>query len=181
MQAASVTYTITYGNTRSFKPQSEARDWTCILMDIIQVHYHWATMGTPKSGFVDQRGFLSLVPNSSYIIYIIYIKGSPFPQTASQLCVFLTLVHLLSRRIWSSAIHLHLLCYCWVEDFFNFSFAITVGPLYPQSLWLWIQPTTQMEKYFFKSRKFQKTKLKFATCQQLFTFAVGVTSHIEVI
>ena len=26
--------------------QSEARDWTCTLMDISWVHYHWATMRT---------------------------------------------------------------------------------------------------------------------------------------
>ena len=28
-------------------PPSEARDWTCVLMDTSQVRYHWATMGTP--------------------------------------------------------------------------------------------------------------------------------------
>ena len=27
---------------------SEARDWTCILMDTSQVRYHWATTGTPR-------------------------------------------------------------------------------------------------------------------------------------
>ena len=29
-------------------PLSEARDWTCILMDSSWVHYCWAMMGTPK-------------------------------------------------------------------------------------------------------------------------------------
>ena len=29
-------------------PLSGARDWTCILMDITQVCYHWATMGAPR-------------------------------------------------------------------------------------------------------------------------------------
>ena len=29
-------------------PRSKARDWTLILMDISQVHYHWATTGTPQ-------------------------------------------------------------------------------------------------------------------------------------
>jgi len=33
-------------------PLSEARDWTYILMDTSQVHYHWATMGTSKNGFI---------------------------------------------------------------------------------------------------------------------------------
>ena len=27
---------------------SKAKDWTCILMDTIRVHYHWATIGPPK-------------------------------------------------------------------------------------------------------------------------------------
>ena len=27
-------------------PLSEARDWTCVLMETSQVHYHWATTGT---------------------------------------------------------------------------------------------------------------------------------------
>ena len=30
-------------------PLSEARDRTPILMDPSQIHYHWATMGTPKA------------------------------------------------------------------------------------------------------------------------------------
>ena len=30
-------------------PLSRARGWTCILMDTSQVHYHWATTGTPHS------------------------------------------------------------------------------------------------------------------------------------
>ena len=28
---------------------SEARDQTCILMDIGRVHFHWAPMGTPRN------------------------------------------------------------------------------------------------------------------------------------
>ena len=34
------------------KPLSEARDGTCILMDIIQVRYHWAIAGTPFFSFL---------------------------------------------------------------------------------------------------------------------------------
>ena len=26
---------------------SDARDWTCIFMDTIRIHFRWATMGTP--------------------------------------------------------------------------------------------------------------------------------------
>ena len=33
IRAASATYTIVHGNARSFNPLSEAKDWTCILMD----------------------------------------------------------------------------------------------------------------------------------------------------
>ena len=32
-------------------PLSRARDQTCVLMDTSQVHYHWATMGTPFKFF----------------------------------------------------------------------------------------------------------------------------------
>ena len=30
-----------------FNPLSKARDWTHILMDTSQAHFHWATVGTP--------------------------------------------------------------------------------------------------------------------------------------
>ena len=36
-----------HSNARSFKPLSEARDQTHVLMDTSRVHYHWATTGTP--------------------------------------------------------------------------------------------------------------------------------------
>ena len=32
-------------------PVSEVRDWTHIIMDTSQVHYHWATVGTPTGPF----------------------------------------------------------------------------------------------------------------------------------
>ena len=35
-------------------PLSEARDWTCILMDTSLVRYHWATMGTPIFSFIKE-------------------------------------------------------------------------------------------------------------------------------
>ena len=28
-------------------PLNKARDWTCILMDASQIHFHWSTTGTP--------------------------------------------------------------------------------------------------------------------------------------
>ena len=33
-------------------PLSEARDWTCILMDTSQICFHWATMETPLFSFL---------------------------------------------------------------------------------------------------------------------------------
>ena len=32
---------------RILNPLSEAREWTCVLMDACQIHFHWATTGTP--------------------------------------------------------------------------------------------------------------------------------------
>ena len=40
-------YTTVHHNTRWFNPLSKARDWTCVLMGTSQVHYYWATTGTP--------------------------------------------------------------------------------------------------------------------------------------
>ena len=51
-----------HGNTRSklhlrptpqqcwiFNPLSEARNWTWVLMDTSQIHFHWAAVGLPYS------------------------------------------------------------------------------------------------------------------------------------
>ena len=47
IRAASVTYTTAHGSAGSLTHwASQARDWTCILIDTGPVHYHWATMGT---------------------------------------------------------------------------------------------------------------------------------------
>ena len=43
-RASSAIYTTAHGNAGSFNRLSEARDWTCVLMDISC--YCWATMGT---------------------------------------------------------------------------------------------------------------------------------------
>ena len=37
-------------------PLSKARNWTCVFTDTSQIHFHWATTGTPSS-------FLILIPN----------------------------------------------------------------------------------------------------------------------
>jgi len=30
-----------------FNPLSQARNWTCVLLDASQIHFHWAIMGIP--------------------------------------------------------------------------------------------------------------------------------------
>ena len=49
----SAIYTTAHGNAGSFNPLSKARDRTYILMDSSQIHFCWATMGTPNSAFGD--------------------------------------------------------------------------------------------------------------------------------
>ena len=34
--------------SRTLNPRSRARNQTCVLMDPSQIHFHWATMGTPQ-------------------------------------------------------------------------------------------------------------------------------------
>ena len=40
-----------------FNPLSKARDQTCVLMDISQIRFHWATTGTPEN-----THFLNSIP-----------------------------------------------------------------------------------------------------------------------
>ena len=53
IQAESMTYTTAH--SRILNPLSEARDQTLVLVDISQVHYHWATVGTPKEETIATR------------------------------------------------------------------------------------------------------------------------------
>ena len=45
--ATYATYTTAHSNTGILNSLSEARDWTCILMDGSQIHFRWAMTGTP--------------------------------------------------------------------------------------------------------------------------------------
>ena len=45
-------------------PLSETRDWTHILMDTSQIHYHWTTTGTPDSHSFD-------ISTLSHVVFII--------------------------------------------------------------------------------------------------------------
>ena len=40
---------------RILNPLSKARDRTCVLMDASQIHFHWATTGTPRHSYWCQR------------------------------------------------------------------------------------------------------------------------------
>ena len=52
-------------------PLSEARNWTCILMDTNRVHFHCTTMGTPINDFI-LSGFHFLFVISCYFYPYIY-------------------------------------------------------------------------------------------------------------
>ena len=62
---------------RILNPLREARDWTHILMDTSQIHFCWATTGTPEA--------LLKTPNASNLISINYkiITNAEEEQTAS--------------------------------------------------------------------------------------------------
>ena len=38
---------------RILNPLSKARDWTHVLMNASQIHFHWAMMGTPNKSFLN--------------------------------------------------------------------------------------------------------------------------------
>ena len=50
-------------------PLSEAGDRTCFLMDASQIHFHWATMGTPIYGVFYQQKCVLLVKSGLLIIF----------------------------------------------------------------------------------------------------------------
>ena len=57
---------------RIFNPLSKAKDQTHILMDTSQVHYHWATMGTPHFVF-------SFTTPSTFNIYCEFYASLSLP------------------------------------------------------------------------------------------------------
>ena len=63
-------------------PLSEARDWTCTLMDTSQARYHWATMGTsPFRDFEDS------------VLCHINFPGFPPPQTLANAWEMVGVLH----------------------------------------------------------------------------------------
>ena len=58
-------------------PLSKARDWTCILMYTSQIHFHWATIGTPRFLSWLLQWFLCLY-SSLVLSFSVTGKGSVF-------------------------------------------------------------------------------------------------------
>ena len=61
------------------KPLSGAKDRTCVLMDTSQLHYHWATMGTPLPAvwiyhFILLFFNMSLMSNWFFSFYMYFLK-----------------------------------------------------------------------------------------------------------
>ena len=50
--------------TLILNPLSEARDQTFVLMDTSQIHFHWATTGTPADKFLNTLAHISLTKSS---------------------------------------------------------------------------------------------------------------------
>ena len=73
--------------TWSLNPLSKARDRTCVLMDASQIHFHWATMGTPRTIFLH---FFICDPLS------LFSHSSPSPPVTHKnniFCIFYTSYH----------------------------------------------------------------------------------------
>ena len=51
-------------------PLSNARDWTGVLMDTTQVHYHWATIGTLKNNIFKKEQTTSKVSRGKVLTKI---------------------------------------------------------------------------------------------------------------
>ena len=69
-------------------PLSKARNWTCIFMDVSQIHFHWATVGTPIlfiliPGRKPSFGILFYYP---FLKYISSSTGFWSPQSMEDFC-----------------------------------------------------------------------------------------------
>ena len=78
-------------------PLIETRDWTHILMSTSQVHYHWATTGTPSLLFLikDNRAIYS--PN--YILFTWSTNVTLLIRLRCQLGVLIALKRKLTARL----------------------------------------------------------------------------------
>ena len=65
-------------------PLTKARDRTCVLVDASQIHFHWATTGTPEVGSLKNYIFFLLRYNSWNIKFNFY-----FISSSSSYLVFL--------------------------------------------------------------------------------------------
>ena len=56
-------------------PLCKARDGTCILMDTNQIHFHWATMGTPFFLFNFDKTWFFYVEKISHVYIVLWLLG----------------------------------------------------------------------------------------------------------
>ena len=71
---------------RILNPLSKARDRTCILMDKSQIHYCWATTGTPHIYFLCESQN-SPWAKAVYLLQAVWENVSlPFPASRGHLC-----------------------------------------------------------------------------------------------
>ena len=101
-------------------PLSKARDWTHTLMDTSQVHYHWATTGTPWVWF-----FVRVESNLSVFSLVVCILG----VVSKKLCLiqefysfdfYISFFHLfwINICIWCE-VEVHLHCFLHVDIHLN--------------------------------------------------------------
>ena len=88
-------------------PLSKVRDWTHILMVISQVHYCWATMGTPKNPFRFRVFCGHLQTCTRWNIWITIVKVPRLVQTRN-FSDFL--FHLFKKVSFSWCIFCHIFC-----------------------------------------------------------------------
>ena len=106
-----------HSNARSLTHWAEARDQTCNLMDTSWVHYHWVTMGTPKS--------LIMKSNLSIFFFLLLVFCAQSKTTLSDLSSYSTLMFSFSSFIvlgviFRSLIRFNFLCMEWGEDLMSF-------------------------------------------------------------
>ena len=77
-------------------PLSKARDWTCILLDASQVHFHWATMRIPWQNYFSKKTKTKQwnLTNGFFFCFLRYSNTSPVPSECFpyQACNFLGLI-----------------------------------------------------------------------------------------
>ena len=75
------------GQCQILNSLSEARDQTCNLMDTSEIHFHWATTGTPRNLIWSQLLVCSVKIMRIYLNLLSLIKNYPFSEFPGGLVV----------------------------------------------------------------------------------------------